>query len=248
MTSPARWNDRAFLERLTDVERNQLPFAMASMLNSTAFGARKAVQGQMRGDFDRPTRYALRGVVVEKATKRDLRAKVVIHGDKAPRGGLPAAYFLGPQVQGGLRSHKAFELQLIARGMMQRDEVAVPAQRQKLNRYGNVSQGQLNRIMSGLGIDYRGAGATRVVSTDRGRARAARRGRYFVPKRGGHLAPGIYHVTPSGRRIYPVMLFVTKRAYRKRLDMHGAVERHARRNMARNFDAAFAHAMRTRRR
>lgn len=238
---------REFERNMTDAERRQMPYAVMLTLNDVAFGGRKAVQGQMEGDLDRPTPYAKRGVVVDKATKRDLEAKVVIYGDRAARGGLPAAYFLGPQVHGGRRSLKAFEKQLAARGFLPRGHVAVPAKRQKLDRYGNISQAQLNKILSGLQIDYRGAGATRVASTDAGKARQSRRGRYFVPRKGSHLHAGIYQVSPSGKKVWPVMLFVRETSYAKRLDFSGPVTRHAQRNMARYFAANWAKANRTRR-
>lgn len=237
--------DRAIFDRrFTEIEKKNLPYAASLALNETAFGARKAVQGQMRGDLDRPTPYALRGVVYEKSTKRDLRAAVVIYGNKAARGGLPAAYFLGPQVFGGMRSHKAFESQLIDRGLMMTNEVAVPASAMKLDRYGNMSQGQLNKVMSGLKVDYRGAGSTRVAATDKGKAKARKAGRYFVPPRGSHLAPGIWFEKPTrGKQIMPLILFVRQTIYAPRLKFDAAVNRHVQRNLVKNFNNALRRAV-----
>lgn len=238
---------REFERHMTDVERSQMPSAVMLTLNDVAFGGRKAVQGQMEGDLDRPTPYAKRGVVVEKASKRDLEAKVVIYGHRSAKGGLPAAYFLGPQVHGGKRSLKAFEKQLVGLRLMPANHVAVPARRQKLDRYGNVSQGQLNKILSGLKVDYRGAGATRVASTEAGKTRQRRRGRYFVAQDGSHLHPGIYQASPTGTTIFPLMLFVPISSYAKRLDFDGPIRRHAGRNMARYFAANWQKANATRR-
>lgn len=237
---------RDFMNFTSDVERKQLPFAISRALNDTVAGGRKAAQGQMEGDLHRPTAYAKRGIVYERSDKHNLEASVIIYGSKSTNGGLPAAYFLGPQIDGGQRSHKAFEKQLVARGYMRTNEVAVPAARLRLNQYGNVTQGQINKIMSGLKVDYRGGGATRVASTSKGKSRAAAKGRYFVPRRSSSLAPGIYYEKPSRKKaIYPVMLFVGKTAYTKRFKFRQAVILHANRNFEKNFNIRFQQALAT---
>ncbi|MBC7280023.1 hypothetical protein [Hoeflea sp.] len=232
-----------------DLEHKQLPYAMMLALNDTAKGARKAVQVQMGKSFDRPTPFAKRGVVYEQATKDKLDARVVIYGSKTPHGGLPAAYFLGPQVDGGQRRLKAFEVQLKDRGLLPEGHVVVPAERTKLDRYGNVSQGQLNRIMSGLKIDYRGAGATRVASTKKGkakRARGSRGGVYFVPGPGSHLAPGVWlELGFPYRAIFPVLMFVKQGGYVKRLPFHRVVGEYSAQHLPKNFTRGWNRALRT---
>lgn len=244
LTFPLAEFDRATF----DIEQKQMPYALMLALNDTVKGARKAVQTEIGKSFDRPTPYARRGVVYEQASKTDLEARVVISGHKS-NGGLPAAYFLGPQVDGGKRSLKAFEVQLQRLGLLPSGHVVVPAERVKLDRYGNVSQGQLNRIMSRLQIDYRGAGATRVASTRKGRAkntRGSRSGFYFVPRPGSHLAPGVWFEAGFPKRaIYPVLMFVKQGSYAKRLPFDETVAKHAAINMPKNFERAWSRAMRT---
>jgi hypothetical protein len=241
--------DMRELERsLTWIERRQLPFATMLALNETVKGGRLAVQKEMDRVFDRPTPYAKRGVVYEAAEKDRLEAKVVIYGSNTS-GGLPAAAFLGPQIVGGKRSLKSFERQLQQRGLMDSGMVAVPAKQTKLDRYGNVSSGLLNRMMADLQIDYRGAGATRARSdASLKRNKNYRKARFFVPPKGSKLFPGIYQRDPRTQAIVPVMLFVKQRGYRKRLDFHGVVQRHADATLEENFAVAFARAMRTARR
>lgn len=238
-----------FDRAMRDIEHKQLPYAMMLALNDTAKGARKAVQAQMGKSFDRPTPFAKRGVVYERASKDKLDAKVVIYGSKTGAGGLPAAYFLGPQVDGGVRRLKAFEVQLKERGLLPEGHVVVPAERTKLDRYGNVSQGQINRIMSGLKIDYRGAGATRVASTKKGKARRARGSRggfYFVPGPGSHLHPGVWlELGFPYRAIYPVLMFVKQGGYAKRLPFHKVVGEYSAVHLPKNFTRSWSRAMRT---
>lgn len=239
----------AFDKATFDIEHKQLPYAIMLSLNETAKGARKAVQVQMGKSLDRPTPFARRGVVYEQARKDKLDARIVIYGSKTAAGGLPAAYFLGPQVDGGQRRLKSFEVQLKQRGLLPEGHVVVPAERTKLDRYGNVSQGQLNRIMSGLKIDYRGAGATRVPSTKKGkakRARGSRRGFYFVPGPGSHLHPGVWlELGFPYRAIYPVLMFVKQGRYAKRLPFHKVVGEYSARHLPKNFTRAWNHALRT---
>lgn len=231
---------RDFEAGMTDIEKRQLPYALAWALNETVRTGRLEVQKQMETYFDRPTPYAKRGVVYDRASKNSLVAAVALTGDRT-RGGLPATAFLGPQVHGGLRSLKAFERQLVERGMMVVGEVAVPAARTKLNRYGNMSQGFLNRVMADLQVDYRGAGATR-VRTDQSlkRNKNYRAARFFAAKRGSHLAPGIYQRDPRGRTVFPVILFVKQKAYAKRLPFDRIVADHVAATFNANFVAGFA--------
>ena len=231
-----------------DIEHKQLPYATMLALNDTAFGARKAIAQQMVKVFDRPTPYARRGVVYERATKANLESRVVLHGSNWG-GGLPPALFLGPQIEGGKRSHKAFEKQLHALGLLPDGHVAVPAERTKLDRYGNIGQGQLNRMMSGLKIDYRSAGSNRVASTKKGKARRARGSRggfYFVPKEGSHLAPGVWlELGFPMRAIYPVLLFVKSPTYQVRLQFAPVIQKYYDENFDRYFARGWSRAIKT---
>ncbi|MDX3929210.1 MAG: hypothetical protein QHC90_25840 [Shinella sp.] len=234
-----------FERSLNNIERKQLPYAVTLALNETVKGGRLAVQKEMDRVFDRPTPYAKRGVVYERATRQTLRASVIVWGSNRG-GGLPAAAFLGPQIEGGRRTHKAFERQLIQRGLMDKGKVAVPASRTKLDRYGNIAQSFLNRVMADLQIDYRGAGATRVRSdASLKRNRNYQKARFFVPRKGSHLFPGVYQRNPTDQSIFPVILFVTSESYKVRLKLWDVVERYAIAHLRDNFEDAFAHAMRT---
>jgi hypothetical protein len=236
---------RAFERDMTSVERKQMPYAIVLMLNETAKGGRLAVQREMDKVFDRPTPYAKRGVVYDRATKQRMQSAVVVTGDRT-KGGLPATAFLGPHIEGGMRSHKAFERQLIERGLMNKRQAAVPAKSAPLDRYGNMTQGFLNRIMADLQIEYRGAGATR-KRTDASlkRNKNYRNARFFVPKSGSHLFPGVYQRNPSDQSIKPVILFVQSSSYKVRLHLKKVVERYADANLVDNFEVAFMQAMRS---
>ena len=234
-----------FNRSLTDIERKQLPYALMLTLNETAKGGRLEVQREMERVFDRPTPYAKRGVIYDRASRQNLRAAVVVTGDRT-KGGLPATAFLSPQIEGGMRTHKAFERQLVDRGLMQRNLVAVPAKRATLDRYGNMTQGFLNRVMADLQIDYRGAGATRTrTSSSLKRNKNYKNVRFFVPRQPSHLYPGVYQRDPATNAIHPVILFVPQVSYRVRLRLREVVERYVVANVHDHFAVAFQRAVRT---
>lgn len=234
-----KFDFRQFDRYLRDVERNRMPSVIRNTLNDTVKSGRLEVQKEMDRVFDRPTPYAKRGVIYDAATKENLRAAVVVTGDRT-KGALPATAFLGPQIQGGYRTHKAFERQLIQRGLMQKNEVAVPARETPRDRFGNMTQGFINRFMADLQIDYRGAGATRVRSdASLKRNKNYRAARFFVPKRGSSLFPGVWERDPASKNIKPVVLFLRSESYRIRLRLRDVVERHANAVLVENFERHF---------
>jgi hypothetical protein len=246
MEAHIKFDFTEFDRYLRDVEHERMPSVIRNALNDTAKSGRIEIQNEMDRVFDRPTPYAKRGVVFDAATKENLRAAVVVTGDRT-RGGLPATAFLGPQIEGGYRTHKAFERQLIHRGAMQKSEVAVPAHDTPRDRYGNMTQGFINRFMADLQIDYRGAGATRVrsdasVKRNKNYAKA----RFFVPKREGHLFPGIWERKPGTRELKPAVLFLRAESYRIRLRLHEVVEAHVDMVMSTNFQRHFDRLIRQR--
>jgi hypothetical protein len=64
--------------RLTDLERRQMPFAMAMALTATAKDAGPAQGRAMKMRLDKPTPFTRKGVGFEKATKQTLTATVKV--------------------------------------------------------------------------------------------------------------------------------------------------------------------------
>jgi len=137
------------LADLTDLERNQLPFATALALTETAKLAKQAIETAMPTVFDRPTPHTLDALRLIPATKQRLEARVWIK-DEAD-GAAPASRWLTPEVYGGPRNDKRSEALLKARGILPPGKFVVPGKGMKLDRYGNVGRGQLQKILSGLG-------------------------------------------------------------------------------------------------
>lgn len=219
-----------------------IAFWTAAALTATAKDAEAAIVAQMAQVFDRPTRFTLGALYVKPATKGDLVAEVRF---KEGFGSIPAWRYLGPEVEGGPRRHKAHELRLIRAGVMRADEFAVPGQGVTLDANGNMRGGEIERILSQLqsagGSGYDGN------ETSRSRKRNKRRGsgRYFVlrPDAGDlryqrrSVRAGIYW-RKGAREVVPVLVFVKGPRYAKRLPFYETARDVARSRFPINFAAA----------
>lgn len=237
---------RALERRLTALEREQLPFARSLAANQAAFETRQTVQRAMPLFLDNPTPYVVRSVLVQRGDKRRPAADVYIN-DFAGKG-VPPNKILRPVVRGVRRGQRPSERLLSRAGFITGGEGWVPAAVRR-NRYGNVSQGQIVQILSGL----RAFGEVGFQANLTGRSRAAgrRRGRseYFVARGSDHLRRGVWErYGPGRRRIRPVLLFIDLPVYPRRFDFTRIAGDEARRRYVAAFPAALRRALRTARR
>lgn len=210
-----------FIARLDETDQHQVPFVTAYALTKTAQDVKAAEVAKMAAVFDRPTRFTLDALFVKPATKQHLVAEVKF---KEGFGSIPAWRYLGPEIEGGPRAHKSFELRLIRAAVMRDNEYAVPGQGAKLDGYGNLPGSLLVSILSQL----QAAGGTGYLAneTARSRKRAPRRSRYFVlrpdqPGPGGRvmsrkIQAGIYEQR-GARNLVPIIIFVPAPHYTERL-------------------------------
>jgi hypothetical protein len=184
-----------------------MPFAISLALNKTAKLVVDAQVKEMQDVFDRPTPWTLKGVGSQPSTKTDLRAFVFLKDRSAVSSGHPADVYLAPQIRGGDRNLKAFELAFRSAGVLPSSYFMVPGQGASMDQYGNMNRGQIVQLLSyfrALGSTYQ-AGFT-------GNRRKDKRTPvgYFAAQPGGHLTPGIYErVTfAGGSKIKPLIIFV----------------------------------------
>lgn len=203
--------DTAPLAReISDIQRRQIPFAL--MLAQTRLATNRIKPGiveVMGRRLDRPTPTTMRSLFAQAATKS--RGARVWFKD-AWTTGVPADTYLQQAVQGGPRPHKRFERSLIAQGLMNAGQFAVPNS-ELLNQYGNVSRGTMTRILSGLGA---AEGKRGHQANATGSKRSKRKGnaeRYFVGTLGDDT--GVWERKPR-KQVAPVFLF-TKGAPRYRV-------------------------------
>jgi hypothetical protein len=203
---------------LREIASDDAPFLLAYALTKTGQDIKAAEYRKMQEVFDRPTRYALNSLQLTPATKQSPTATV----DYRYFGGTPAERYLGPNVEGGERSHKAHEKRLIRAGLMKDGEYAVPGQGVKLDAYGNIPGSTIERILSQLGASEQMAGyQANETARSRKRNRKKNTGRYFVlrpdasnPRLRRDVQPGIYW-RKDARTMVPVIMFVGKPQYQK---------------------------------
>ncbi len=250
------------MARLTDLERNQLPFATALALTRTAQVVAEDIRAEMGVVFDRPTPATLNSLYIQSATKQKLEARVWIKDGRSVNGkgnvvgregvwgkGRAASKWLTPEIYGGPRSHKAIDSMLRRKGILKQDQYIVPGDKAPLDQYGNLSSGLIAKILSGTkGYTEEGykANATKSAkSKAKGNAK-----RFFVMHNSKREPFAIAERTESGRSGLRVVMAFAGRTprYRKTLNFFEIAERTAQRELPRQFELAMAQAMATRRR
>lgn len=245
------------IKRMLGEQQRQMPFALALALTRTAQDVKKAEQAEINTVFDRPTPFTRNSLFVKTATKQDLLARVWVKDSERPN------HYLLPQIMGGHRPLKRFEQLLVQRGLMRANERAVPGTAAKLDGYGNMSRGQVVKIMSQLqAFNLAGSDANATISK-RSKAKRAREA-YFVSTGKGthpygrhawskgrmaqHLERGVWVRTPAGAlgtKVAPVLLFVNRASYRVRLRFFDVANATVRTQFPRHIEAAVARALAT---
>lgn len=234
-------------------DQKQVRFAAMQSINKVAFIASDDTKRAMRDSFDRPTPWVIGGVRYRKATRDNLTAIVDLDfwGNKQ---GVAVEQVLKAEIFGGSRARKRHEAALEAAGILPSGMRIVPGQAAQLDAYGNMASSQINQIISWFkGFGEQGYQANmsdkRRKSLGRDKKKSGARGfAYFALRaRRGKLLPGIYQrfSTGFGSAIKPVMIFVSRADYRKRLDFYGVAQRSVDRNLQREFDIALENALRT---
>ena len=233
----------ALAAELRDIPARVIPYAANGALNIVAKRARDDIKAEMPRVFDRPNDYTLNSLRVIESKRETLTVRISVKDDATRNGTRPEDYLL-PNVFGGGRKEKRFERNLRYAGILAEGWRAVPATGAKLDAFGNLPKGEIQRILTAVRASFDPA---QNRSTSARSRRNARRAPYFVGGLdrvsivGGEakvtrstLAPGIY--AREGRGIKPVLIFVKKQPqYRKRLPFEQIVERRADADFATEF-------------
>ncbi len=124
---------KALSKHLDRIQKKQIPFATAKALTQTAKDAQAAAKRAAVAKLDRPTPFTLRGFAIERATKRNLRARVFIKSVQAK--------YLKWQIEGGVKSGG-------------RRGLRVPANI-RVNKYGNIPRGRVLKLLAQANV-FRG--------------------------------------------------------------------------------------------
>lgn len=196
---------------------------LADALNHTANQAEGALVDAQNDVFDRPTPFTLNAIRILNATPSRLEASLWVKDDKDnnSKGQAPEDW-VAPEVFGGPRVDKASERNLRAKGILPRGMFIVPAAGARLDRYGNMSRGQMIQILSGLGaLEYTAGFKGNATDSARSLAKGHQQA-YFVMKR-GRVPIGIGE--RRDKTLVMVLAFVRQPQYRERFRFFDIVRR-----------------------
>lgn len=235
----------------------KIPVATVAALNDAAYLGAQKTKESVASVFDKPTPWVKGSVRYKKATRDKLWSLIDFSGD-GNKSGVTVEQVLAAEIHGGQRKLKRHEKALNNAGgvafknnkwirtrILPDGMSIVPGSAAKIDQYGNMSSQQIVQIISYFQGFEQVAGARQNMK-EAGFKRLARDNKrtgakgfvYFVlhsPR--GKLLPGIYQrfQTGFGSAVKPVMIFVRKTNYKKRLDFYGIAERHAREEFERAF-------------
>lgn len=176
--------------KIADLRQNQIPFAASQAANRLAKIGLGDVQQNMREVFDRPKPFTIKSFYARLGTKRDPHGEILARSFAGK--GTPARKYLLPETLGGERQLKRFERAL---GFKTGEAMfTVPGSGATLDQYGNLTQGQVNKIISAL-------------SENGSRGKTKRGEFYFLAhsQRDGSLL-GIWKVVSTGH-VVPILVF-----------------------------------------
>lgn len=220
--------------------------ATREALNRTLEWAETDVVREMRNVFDRPMPFTLRSLRKYYANTATLEARLWFR----QRGRDEDKYWARTQIAGGQRDLKPMELRLQRARILPSGWFVVPGDAAPMDAYGNMSRGEISRILNVLGTytesGYNKANAGTVARLRKGNAKKSVYGfeYFFNPpgarKQGRHLLPGVYRrvYTAFGQSLKPMLVFVNRARYRQRLDLFGIVQRTTIKRFPGEFDKA----------
>lgn len=221
----------------------QVRYAAAVALTKTAQRIQDDLIAEMRRVFDRPTRYTLNSLAIRPATKQSLEASVFMKEFAGK--GTPAWKYLHAQIEGGSRRQKRFERSLSAAGLLPQGWFAVPGDNAQLDADGNMSRGQIVKILSALRAS---SDPTQNRNAGPGKGKM-RNDEYFSVPPGHGLPAGVYLRKPraDGRKadVLPVIMYIRKAMYSRRFAFEGVASASAERHFEREFAAALNNALAT---
>lgn len=245
---------------------SRLNAAVATALTRTAVQVREKVKTAMTATLDKPTPYTMNQLKYVGATANKLVAAVgfnvapiqdiqgnVLRYTDLGAGKTPAGRYLDPQIEGGTRRNKRFEIALRARGLLPVGWFAVPGERAKVDSFGNQSVGEIKQILSWFGAaePYRGSTQNMTQATKDKRIKGTKKKagfQYFVMPVGGKragLIPGIYRKTSFalGSRLEPILIFVKASNYKRRFDFNRIVQAEVDKTLAAQVQRAVAESV-----
>lgn len=244
--------------------QRQLPFATALALTQLGKLIQSRTVDQMRSRLDRPTPFALNSIFATSAKKSALQTTVGLKDSNYNKTSQTSAMILGHLFSGGKRRYKRLEGALRRKGLIGADTIAVPGGGATLDSYGNLTSGQIVKLMSVIGLF--GEQGYSANATSKTLARRAKKGKtkegyatingivYFVSQGKGsftrgalswkwgrhqHLAAGIWAKTGvHGCDVKPILMFVRVGVYHQLISLPKIAHQSVSDSFGQTFNAA----------
>lgn len=216
--------DNMLGRQFTELERQNLGFAVMQACNATAVEIRGEWARIAPRVFDRPVPMTARAAQYKKATRQKLFAEVFLRDEST--GGTPPAKYLLSEVEGGQRRKKGFEILLQKKGAMPAGMFAVAGEGAPLDRYGNVRASHVSKILSQMGARQDPLQNQTDTSAKRRRRRGG--GELFALKvKRGRLLPGIYERFKfgAGSIVRSIFIFTRSANYKPRYNIFALAQR-----------------------
>ena len=218
-------------------------------INDVSKQAVADARAHLHASLDRPTPWTIKRFrVLQYARKTHLQGYVGFddlygQGGAGGRKTTDPGYYLKPLLAGSARPAKGLELLMRARGLIDSGEFIVPSTAQKLNQYGNVSAGVIQKISANLRVTF-----DKYSRTPSGGARGGKKkAEYYFTRRGvrGQTLTAIWHRFPGGHA-FPAFIVVSGAPrYKKQINLKNIVDTSVRKHFAAAFANRYAQAART---
>ncbi|MBF0260444.1 MAG: hypothetical protein HQL97_01230 [Magnetococcales bacterium] len=234
------------MKLVRDEAEKQVRFATSVAINRTASVAKDALKVEMAKVFDRPNPFTMNALKFNIGNKNKPKATLWFkdrfwYADgEFLTGESRYKHYLEPQVYGGSRPFKNFEAALYKHLHLPKGWFAVPGMHARLDRYGNMSSGQIVQILSGLRV----FGEVGYIA-NRSRRAGAKRTKtnsieYVVVHPGEAKKPGVWIRRKDKFEL--VLAFVKTVRYQKRFDFFGVANKTIQREIGAQFKKALADA------
>ncbi len=211
----------------------QWRFATSVALNRTAYGARTDVRRDMSWIFDRPTKFTLNSLRVERSKKTDVPMVSEVYINDEGFKSRPALEWLSPHIYGGARKEKRSEWVMKKRKKLKKNEWIVPGRGARLSpKTGNFPRAQMVKILSNIRSTYTGDYDTPYGD----------KVTYYVDRKGKN--PGVYRKRYGKPELW--LKFITKAPqYTPIFPFHKMVEAYVDKHYLDELDDAMDYATRT---
>lgn len=260
----AEYNLGKFVASVDRYVSRQVPYAVARTLTQMAQGAKAATEAEMARKFDRPTPWTMKSLFYTPANKNDdpIVSRVwLMDGNARPggRAGQNKLAVIGHQFLGGDRPRKLLEYWLQRAGLISSNEYVAPGERARMDKYGNISRGQVQQIMSQLRLGADPASWS--SGSKRSKRNVAKAGEMFFSRGPGNwfgrrswkngrtqnLPKGVWMRVRfgHGQAVLPILIVIRKPTYTQRIDLQKIGRDYHAQHFERMYRENYAEAMRT---